>query len=268
MIEASAEDPRITRRAPSLVPRVSPSCGAGWGARRGAETRSRGSPPRRGGSRAQPSLTVQDPDGGWNALFQSKPPPAGTHPLSRPRQKRPPGVCLGACRGIDSPQSPGKGEPEAPLPRGACNSHPSPSVLLRVGPRRHRNTADPRSLQRGSFPLTICPSLSLLYVFRGGGKVLPCLSSPWCGERSRQNRAEETSGGAWLIARLPSQWSLGCGAALASHKSTNVVRTAIWGRGHSSPSHLGPASERRVLPEVQEVDASSVIGLEATARRL
>lgn len=29
MIEASAEDPRITRRAPSLVPRVSPSCGAG-----------------------------------------------------------------------------------------------------------------------------------------------------------------------------------------------------------------------------------------------
>lgn len=144
-------------------------------------TRSRGSPPRRGGSRAQPSLTVQDPAGGWNALFQSKPPPAGTHPLSRPRQKRPPGVCLGACRGIDSPQSPGKGEPEAPLPRGACNSHPSPSVLLRVGPRRHRNTADPRSLQRGSFPLTICPSLSLLYVFRGGKKCFLVFLVPGVG---------------------------------------------------------------------------------------
>lgn len=72
-------------------------------------------------------------------------------------------------------------------------------------------------------------------------KVFPCLPSPWCGERSRQNCAEETSSGARPVTRLLSQRSPGCGAALPLHKSTNVVRTVTRGRSHSSPSHLGPS---------------------------
>lgn len=154
-----------------------PRAGRGWG-EEGRRDRSRGSPPRRGGSRAQPSLTVQDSDSGWNALFQSKPPPGET----RPRQKRPPACALAPVAVSVPLNPPGRVNPRLPYHGALATRIPSPSVLLlRDGPRRHRNTADPRSLQRGSFPLTVCPSLSLLYVFRGEKKCFLVFQVPGVG---------------------------------------------------------------------------------------
>lgn len=267
MIEASAEDPRITRRAPSLVPRVSPSCGAG-GSEEGRRDPLARLPAAQG---RQQGPTVPNGPGPGRRLECALPKQTaacGNPPPFPPATETAPRRVPWRLSRYRFPSIPREGRARGSLTTGrlqlaslsicpaACRSsstqeYSGPSLsATRLLPLDHLSLSKP----------TLC--------FQRGGKVLPCLSSPWCGERSRQNRAEETSGGAWLIARLPSQWSPGCGAALASHKSTNVVRTAIRGRGHSSPSHLGPASERRVLPEVQEVDASSVIGLEATARRL
>lgn len=129
---------------------------------------------------AQTSLTVRDADGGWNVLFQSKPPPAETNPSSRPlphAQKRPPGLCLSACLGTRFFQSPGKSGPAAPLP------HPSPSVLLQVRLRRlfiprQRNRAGPRSLPRSSFALVFSPSPRSLFCVFQKENCFPCPLSP------------------------------------------------------------------------------------------
>lgn len=155
-MEASAEDPRITRSAPPLVPRVSPSCGAGVGrgGRRDLLARLPGAQGRQQGP------TVPNGPGPGRRLECALPKrtaACGNPPPFSPPTETAPGVCHGACRGTGFSQSPGKGGPEAPLPRDACNSRPSPSVLLRVGPRRQR-------IQRTLAVCNAAPSLDHLSI--------------------------------------------------------------------------------------------------------
>lgn len=106
--------------------------------------------------RAQPSLTVQDPAGGWNVLFQSKQPLSETHPLFPPPQKPP---ATPVARPVSFyPQ--GRAGLQLPYHQRSELLHLSrcASILIFCSCLRG-GIAGPRSWPRSSFPLTFSPSL-------------------------------------------------------------------------------------------------------------
>lgn len=132
--------------------------------------------------------------------------------------------------------------PTAPLPRVAPNLGPSSLLLCGVSPprlftprRRNRETA-PHALRRNFFRLAFSSSLqSLFNVFpldEAGGRF-SCLLSLCHSMRNDRGKGSP-------VRRRLTQWSLGCGVALALYKGTNFVRTVMQ-LSDSTPLHLWSA---------------------------
>ena len=207
---------KLVRKIPALQGALNPCQGWAPRAGRGLEA-GRGQGPAReapGGSESVAGSNrlkrSKDPDGGWNALFQSKPPSAGTLPFSRPHRNGPVACAFAPVAPTRLPLIPRKGG-------GGPDDHPTHSSLttgcfelgsLAIPPAavsvllvcsfldREVEWA-PHSLPRNSFPLAFSPSLRSLFNVFPQKKCFPCLLSP-ChsmgtdrGKRSQMKQVAE-----------------------------------------------------------------------------